>query len=227
MLWFTSYLKSSVGAKTTMAVSGLAMVLFAFVHMLGNLQVFASPTALNEYAVKLRELGPLLWVARLGLVAVVILHVGSAFRLVQLNRAARPTAYSAPQKHHETGIAARTMAMSGVIILAFIAFHLAHYTFLVVNPEFRGLTDAAGRHDVHSMVVAGFGNPVISLFYIMAVGLLCVHLSHGIPSFFQTLGLRHPKYTPAVEVSGPVLAGLLFIGFAIVPLGVMFGWAAP
>lgn len=216
----THTFKSSIGSKTLMAVTGMGLVVFAIVHMAGNLQVFVSPVALNQYAVSLRKVPALLWAARAGLIVLVLLHIASAIQLTINNRRARQTPY-VRRDYVTTGYAARTMVYSGVIIAAFVVFHLAHYTFLWVTPGFSALTDELGRHDVHRMVVLGFENYAISALYIISVGLLCMHLSHGIPSFFQSLGLRHPKYQPFVENSGPVIAVLLFLGYAAVPVGVM------
>ncbi len=223
MSWFIDFVKSSIGNKILMAITGVALLLFAIGHMLGNLQVYGGPSMINGYAKGLRDLGPLLWIARGGLIAVVLLHIGSAIGLTMKNRAARPVSY-AYNDHVVTSYAARTMVMSGMIIFAFIAFHLAHYTFLWVDTAYQGYTDALGRHDVYKMVTEGFSNYAVSAFYIVAVFLLCSHLSHGIPSFFQTLGLRHPKYQPVIEKSGPVIAGLLFLGYVSVPIGVIAGW---
>lgn len=226
MSWLVAYVKSSIGKKTLMGITGIALVLFAFVHMAANLQVFIGPDAINSYGASLRQMPALLWAARGGLLLAVLLHIGMAVSLTSANRRARPVAY-ARKDYRTTGYAARTMAISGLIVFAFIAYHLAHYTLLVVDTSYKTLTDPFGRHDVYSMVVKGFSSVPVSALYIISVGLLCMHLSHGIPSFFQSLGLRHPKYTPAVEAAGPVLAGILFLGFIAVPIGVMAGWVAP
>jgi succinate dehydrogenase / fumarate reductase cytochrome b subunit len=223
MRWFIDFIRSSIGTKMLMAVTGLALVAFAFAHMLGNLQIFLGPDAINGYAKSLRMVPALLWTARTGLILMVLLHIGAAVLLVLENRAARPVPY-AKTSRIVTGYAARTMAYSGLIIVAFVAYHLAHFTLLWTNPEFRTLHDAVGRHNVYDMVVTGFQNKAIAALYIIAVGLLCMHLSHGIPSFFQSLGLRHGKYTPAVELIGPVAAVLLFVGYVSVPISVMAGW---
>jgi succinate dehydrogenase / fumarate reductase cytochrome b subunit len=130
----------------------------------------------------------------------------------------------ARKDHRVASYAGRTMVWSGIIVFGFIAFHLAHYTLYLVTPEYKNLHDSLGRHDVYAMVVHGFSNVGLSVLYIISVGLLCAHLSHGIPSFFQSLGLRHPKYTPAIEASGPIIAVLLFLGYAAVPVGVMAKW---
>jgi len=223
MRWFIDFIRSSIGSKMLMAVTGIALVLFVIIHMVANLQIFMGPVAINSYGHHLRQLPPLLWGARGGLLLVVVLHIGSAIRLTLQNRAARPRAY-AYTDYRAAGYASRTMALSGLILFAFIAFHLAHYTLLWVDTSFQGFTDQMGRHDIYHMVIVGFSNYWVSALYIIAVWLLCSHLSHCIPSYFQTLGLRHPKYTPGIEKSGPVIAGLIFLGFISVPIAVMAKW---
>ncbi|RMH40235.1 MAG: succinate:quinone oxidoreductase [Deltaproteobacteria bacterium] len=223
MRWLSRFLRSSIGAKMLMAVTGAALLLFVIAHMLGNLQVFLGPSAINGYAHSLRMMPGLLWTARIGLLVAVVLHIVSGIRVTSLNRAARPERYRGRQYRAAT-MASRSMPVSGLVIFAFVAYHLAHYTLMWVNPEFKTFTDDLGRHDVYRMVVTGFSNKGVAALYIIAVGLLCSHLAHGIPSFFQTLGLRHPKFTPAIEVLGPAIAIVLFLGFAAVPVGVMAKW---
>jgi succinate dehydrogenase / fumarate reductase cytochrome b subunit len=223
MRWFIDFLKSSIGAKMLMAATGLALFLFTVAHMLGNLQVFLGPDAINAYGASLRKTPALLWALRVGLILAALLHIAAAVRLVVLNRAARRDRY-VRRNYVWTGYAARTMAWSGVIILAFVLFHLAHFTFLWVRPELTNHLDHYGRHDVYRMVVTSFRDPIVVGTYIVAVALLCMHLSHGIQSTFQSLGLRHPKYTPVIERLGPALAVLLFAGYAIVPVAAIAGW---
>ena len=223
MSWFSSYLRSSIGMKQLMAITGLILLGFVIAHLLGNLLIYAGPDALNSYAVGLRELGPVLWIARLVILGAVILHIGAAVRLVSLNRAARPVRYQV-FRPRTTPFYARAVAWTGLIIFAFVVFHLLHLTFGVVFPDHFARYDAEGRHDVYAMTVLGFQNVVVSGWYILAVGLLAFHLAHGIPSLFQTLGLRHPKYTPTIEKVGHWLAALLFIGYASIPVAVLLGW---
>ena len=218
-----TFLRSSIGTKMVMAVTGLGLVGFVIAHMLGNLLVFFGPSAINEYADSLRNLpGGTLWVARLGLVAIVVIHIVSAIRLTMMNRAARPVRYKRKQ-NLVTSYAARTMFWSGLIIAFFIAYHLAHFTFLLTNPEFSQMMDG-NRHDVYTMVVTGFQNKAVVALYLVAVALLASHLGHGLPSFFQTLGIRHHTYTPLLKGAGKALAVILFVGFASVPISIATGW---
>jgi succinate dehydrogenase / fumarate reductase, cytochrome b subunit len=223
MSWFSTYIRSSIGMKQLMAVTGLILLGFVIAHLLGNLLIFAGPDAINSYAVGLRDLGPLLWIARLILLGAVLLHIFAAVRLVSINRAARPVRYQV-FKPRITPYYARAMAWTGLIVAAFVVFHLLHLTFGAVYPEHFELVDAEGRHDVYTMTVLGFQNVVVSGFYVVAVGLLALHLAHGIPSLFQSLGLRHPKYTPTIAKVGFWLAVLLFIGYVSIPAAVLLRW---
>lgn len=223
MSWFSQYIRSSIGMKQLMAVTGLILLGFVIAHMLGNLLVFSGRDAMNSYAVKLRDYGPLLWIMRLGVLGAVLLHIGAAIRLVAINRAARPVRYQV-FKPRTTPYYARAVAWTGLIIFAFVVYHLLHFTFGTIYPEFYALEDAQGRHDVYAMLVRGFQNELVSASYIVSVGLLSLHLAHGIPSLFQSLGLRHPKYTPKIQSVGHWLAVLLFIGYASIPAAVLLGW---
>jgi succinate dehydrogenase / fumarate reductase cytochrome b subunit len=223
MTWIVNYARSSVGMKHITGLTGLAMVGFLFVHMAGNLLLFGGPDAINAYAVKLRDLGPLLWIARLGLLAVFVAHTLAAFRLMGINKEARPVRYHHDPKMSRTPFYARYMPMTGIVLLAFVVFHLAHLTFHVVLPDNAVFTDEAGRFDVYSMTVLGFQNVVVAGSYIVAMFLLSLHLAHGIPSFFQSLGVTHPKYKPFIERVGLALAGLLFIGNVAMPAAAFAG----
>ena len=202
------------------------MVLFLLAHMLGNLLVFAGPSALNAYAQKLADLGPLLWVARLGLLAAVALHIVATVQLTIANKAARPRPYGVDATR-QASKASRTMIWSGSTILAFVLYHLMHYTWGVANNYYDHdntrywLPD--GGHNVYNMVVDGFSWAPASLFYIVAMGLLFSHLSHGIASIFQTLGLMTPKSRPAIELTGKLVALALFAGNSLMPLAILTG----
>lgn len=219
------FITSSIGAKIAMAVSGFLLLGFLVVHMAGNLQMYMGPDAINTYAYKLKhDLLPLTWGTRLGLLAMVGIHIWAAFRVTTLNTEARPVTY-ANQKHNASTYASRTMAMSGVIVFAFIVYHLAHFTIGVTNPEhFAMMTDGPKKmHDVYRMTVLGFQQPLVTGFYIVAQVLLAMHLSHGISSFFQTMGWNNGAYQKLIKRIGPVFSTLLCLGFLSVPLGVLFG----
>ena len=214
--------RSSIGKKALMAISGLVLAGFVLMHLLGNLLIYAGPEALNTYALKLRHLGDLLWVARGFLLGAVLVHLWTTIALARENAKARPRAYriKAPLL---TSYAAQTMLLSGVLALAYLVYHLLHFTFGVTYPSLFNKTDAAGRHDVYSMVVLSFQHPLISWIYIVGVALLCLHLSHGIASVFQTLGLNNERIIPVVGWIGRVIAALLFLGYASIPASVLLG----
>lgn len=217
-----SWVRSSIGKKTIMAVSGLLLIGFVIVHLLGNLLIYGGPDALNAYAEKLRHLGPILWVARLVLLTALALHSLTSIMLAKENCDARPVAY-ARRRALRTTFAARTMVLSGLMVLAFLVYHLLHFTFRVTNPAISNLMDALGRHDVYAMVVFSFREPPIVGAYLIAMALLCAHLSHGIASAFQTLGLNNDRTLPVIEGVGHLIAGLLFLGYLSIPLSVFLG----
>lgn len=220
-------LRSSIGAKSIMAATGLALVGFVIAHMLGNLQIFAGPETLNAYAAQLQSLGPLLWVARSGLLAVFVVHLMSAMRLVQANKAARPEGYVYAQRYATSTFASRTMWMTGLITLAFVIYHLLHFTFGVVQSGNHGfeytMADGSVVHDVYKMVVLGFQNPVVTLSYVVANVLLAIHISHGASSAFHTLGVTNPRLAFLRKGFGPGLAAVIALGNVAMPLAALLG----
>ncbi len=219
---FVEQLGSSLVKKALVAVTGLALLGFVIAHLLGNLTIFLGADALNAYALKISHFGPLLWAARIMLLAAVVVHIVTTALLTIENRRARPVAY-AMHRTQRTTLSAKTMVLSGLIILAFVLYHLAHFTFRVTHPAISNLTDALGRHDVYTMVVVSFRQPLVAGFYLVALALLCLHLSHGIASVFQTLGLANEATLPFFERAGASIAGLLFLGYASIPLSAWLG----
>lgn len=221
---------STLGKKYIMAATGLGMVFFVTGHMIGNLQLFLGPEALNRYAHLLQSLGELLWVVRLSLLGMIALHIWAALKLSVENKAARPVEYGHGKAAYGSSLASRTMLAGGGIIALFIVFHILHYTACVKAVNFTGidfahLTDpATGYHDVFAMVVYGFGVWYVSVFYIIAVGFLALHLSHGISAMFQSLGLRNHTWWPAMSQGAKVWAVILFLGYAVVPAAVLAGF---
>lgn len=253
--------KTSLGRKYIMAITGAGLFGFIIAHLMGNLLMFAGPAALNQYAAKLHSMGALLWVARLGLLGMVGLHIWSAIKLTSENREARAIEYEGrvePVDNYRKDaivakFAARTMIFSGLIIAAFAFYHLAHYTWKV--PQINGLdadfeeeffvyeTDGKndqtafvtplpegvgkeGEHaaDVYRMVVAGFRVPWVSGFYVVAIGLLCFHLSHGLSAMFQSLGLKNKKYEPLLDKFAIGASGLIFFGYISIPVSIVAGF---
>jgi succinate dehydrogenase / fumarate reductase cytochrome b subunit len=215
----TQIFRSSIGKKFVMAASGLALLGFVIVHMLGNLQIFLGPEPLNAYGEFLKSKPGLLWTARLGLLLMVILHILTSVQLTRENRAARPVGYD-KAKPPSASYASRTLFMSGLIIFAFLVYHLMHFTLGLTNPEFIHLEDAQGRHDVYRMSVLGFSQPLVSFFYIFAMGLLCLHLSHGVSSWVQSLGWRSKNWA-GIDRFAQGAALLIFLGNCSIPFAVL------
>lgn len=220
-----AWIFSSIGKKTVVAVTGLALVGFVFGHMAGNMTFFFGPDAINAYAMHLKDLGIFLWVIRFGLLATVALHIVFTMLLWKENNAARPRKYTVKSRV-QASIFSRTMRLTGIIVLAFVIFHIAHFTAQIIYPSYQNLyttlPDGHKVHDVYAMMVMGFGHPLIAAFYVLAVGLLAFHLSHGIASLCQTLGLANRRMLPLFETAGRVLAWVLFLGFAAIPISVAF-----
>jgi succinate dehydrogenase / fumarate reductase cytochrome b subunit len=212
----------SIGNKILMAVTGFVAFGFVSGHMLGNLQVFIGQNQMNSYAEKLQSLGPALWGIRLFLFVCLVIHVWYGIKLKLEAWAARPEKYRNTNTLKAT-LASRTMIWTGLIIFAFLVYHLLHYTMRVTNPEFASLTDPLGRKDVYTMVIMGFSNVGVSIFYIIAVGLLSYHLSHGVASMFQSLGLNTEQWQVRLQWIAWVATVLLFAGYASIPLAVLTG----
>ncbi len=218
--------QSSIGKKFLMAVTGL--VLFGFVtgHLAGNLQIFLPPQKINAYGHMLESLGAGLWAIRLFLLACLGVHVWVAIQLTRENRAARPTGYAVDHVNRAT-LASRIMARTGVVVLAFLIYHLLDFTFRVQHPEWGrpafALADGTMVRDVHTMMVQGFSRLGVSLFYILAVGLLSYHLCHGIVSMVQTLGLKNEKWTRGLELFSAGYCWLYFLLNAAIPLAILGG----
>lgn len=224
-----AFCHSSIGRKWIVAVSGIVLILFLIGHLLGNLQLFWGPAQLNGYAEKLHHLGAFLWVIRIGLLVFFVAHVWTTIALARDNRAARPAKY-AYYNTVQASKASRTMAISGLILLSFILFHLAHYSLGWVDPKNTHFTEhfqdprlGPDRVDVYRMTVAGFNHWSISLFYIIGMGLLCLHLTHGFSSMFQTMGLRNNRVAPLLKWSAFAFGALMFLGFSSMPIAVMAG----
>jgi succinate dehydrogenase / fumarate reductase cytochrome b subunit len=217
-----SWLRSSIGKKALMAASGLALIGFVVMHLLGNLLIYRGPDALNAYAKKLRDLGPMLWVARGGLLLALIAHVVTSIQLSIENRKARPVRY-AVQRSAETTVAAKTMLLSGLLLLVYLVYHLLHFTFRVAHHEISHAVDPFGRQDVYAMAVQSFAHPAIVLAYLAGVAVVCLHLSHGLASAFQTLGLNNERTLLILTGLSRLFAALVFLGYASIPLAVLLG----
>jgi len=206
---------STVGLKIVMAVSGVVLFGYVVAHLLGNLQIFIGPDQINHYAELLHASPPLLWTARIFLLAMLILHVWSATLLFLRNQGARPVAYT--MKHAAgSSYASRTMYWSGPIIGVFVVYHIMQFTLGV------GGTPYIELHPYEN-VVHGFRNPLVAGFYIFAMILLCTHLYHGLWSMFQTLGVSHARYSPMLRRCAKVVAILICLGEISIPIAVLTG----
>ena len=224
---------SSLGKKYLMALTGFVLVGFVFVHMAGNLQILLGQRAINAYAHALQSLPlPILWGSRLILILSVVLHAWTAFLLIRENRRARPQKNEV-EKTKKAGLSSLKMGLTGSILMAFIVFHLLHFTIRTIYPEYEELRTLVGSpgdfeiHDVYSMVLAGFQNTWVSIFYVVGMFLLCGHLAHGVSSVFQSLGIMTVSWRGKLEVVAKAYAWIIFLGFSIVPLvvtGQKFGF---
>ena len=201
-----------------MAVTGVGLLLFLIGHMVGNLQIFLGPEAINRYAHFLHSNHEILWPARIGLLVFVTIHMWTSITLTLENRAARNHQYEVKELV-DASLASRTMMITGSIIAGYVVYHLLHLTarMPVVNLTGKDF----GELEVYDMMVTGFSNPAVSVFYIIAVGLICFHLSHGAASWFQTLGLRSAAYEATIEKLATILAWGLFVGYSIIPLAIL------
>jgi succinate dehydrogenase / fumarate reductase cytochrome b subunit len=212
---------STLGKKILVAITGAGLFLFVVGHMLGNLQFFLGPEVINRYGNFLQTSPEILWPVRTGLLAFVIVHIWATILLTVENREARDQAYEV-KKVVAASLASRTMIWSGLIVAAFVGYHLAHFTLMITHPEYRHL-ERNGVHDVYGMMVLGFSNCWISGFYLLGVGLLCMHLSHGVGAMFQSLGLKNEVYAVRIDASAKIVAVVLFLGYASIPISVLAG----
>ena len=228
-----TYWSSSIGKKLIVAITGLALVLFLAGHMSGNLLVFVGPEAFNDYAQLLHHLfhGVGLWIARIGLLVAVGLHIAATIALTRQNKAARK------QYEYQATIQAskssRIMIWTGLTILAFVIYHLMHFTVRIGNeynnPEL--YTDLAYkaatgeyRQNAWKMVIDGFSVWYVVLFYLIAMTMLCSHLSHGVGAIFQTLGLRSKKSASSIDLISKAYAIIIWVGFVSIPVAIFFGF---
>lgn len=206
---------ATVGKKAVMAISGVVLLAFVVGHLAGNLQIFLGAEKLNDYAATLHRVPELLWLARTGLLVAIAAHVIASVQLVLVNRRARPVRY-AVKRDIETNYAARTMAISGPLVLLYVIYHLAMFTFLVTGPGY-------SQTDVYRNVVSAFQSPAISGVYIVAMLLLGLHLYHGAWSMLHTLGISSPRYRRLRRGLAPAVAIAITAGYVSIPLAVLAG----
>jgi len=213
-----AFLDSSIGKKIMVAAAGILLSGFLITHLAGNLLMFVGGEAFNHYA-EVLEHNPFLPLAEVGLLMLFLLHIVLSLRATLANRAARPEGYQVYKGKGARTPGSRTMAITGLLILAFIIVHVATFKY-----DFGGLKgQVAGQEEsLFAHVVAWFANPWYAVFYVLAVGGVGLHLSHGVQSALQTFGLNHPRYTPLLKKAGLAFAFLIFVGFASLP--VYFGF---
>lgn len=219
-------LGSSLGKKYLMAVSGLALVGFIVTHLLGNLQLYGDGTAFNAYAKGLHDLGPLLWVAEIGLLGVFLLHIAVALGLQRTNSKARGSRYKHAQKSKDgpsqMSVLSRNMIITGVVIFVFVVVHVLHMKFGAFSPDAINnqmtTVDGEAAYNLYARVVHAFQNPIWVVFYVGVMLFLGGHLRHGFWSAFQSLGaLNHRLEKPAI-LAGAIVAVLLAAGFLGIPI---------
>jgi len=214
-------LSDSIGRKAVVAVTGLCMVLFVVVHLLGNSTIFAGPDGINAYAEKLHGLGPFVWAFRLVILCLLALHVIFAVLLTLENRAANPDKY-AVKKMLKANFASETMIWTGLLLLAFLVYHLLQFT-VRITPDIVLGNDAKNRVDVFTMVFTSFRITPIALVYVAAMVTLFLHLSHGIQSIFQSIGLNNDKTMPQFSALGKVLSAIFLVGYSAIPVLILVG----
>jgi succinate dehydrogenase / fumarate reductase cytochrome b subunit len=226
--WMAPMLCSTVGKKYLVALTGFALTSFVIAHMAGNLLVFKGPAALNAYAKFLKDLGGILWTMRGVLLACLAIHMYCSLTLKRRSLEARPVAY-VYQNTAQASVASRSMVWTGLLIFAFILFHLAHYTFgwigKIDGVSYLDLHDpATGLHDVYRMTIDGFSHKIIAILYIIAQALLFMHLRHGVGSMFQTLGLNTPRLNRLFQCLALAVATIVFVGNVAIVVAVNLKW---
>ena len=212
----SSLWNTSVGKKAVMAVTGLIMVAYLITHVLANLMVFQGPAKINAYSAFLHGTGGALWAARLVLLAALVLHVVAAAQLTARRRAARPVPYAAGREPQVSTFASRTLRWGGVLILLFLVYHILHFTLGTVHTSFV-------EGDPYHNVVAGFGNPLVIVFYELALAAVGFHLYHGIWSSGRSLGVSPPAPHPLKRQLALALSVLIWAGFTVIPIAVYAG----
>ena len=226
--FFLDLYSTAVGKKYVMAISGLAMIGFVVFHMIGNLKMYFGQADLDHYAEFLKELlypiapkGVVLWILRGGLIAMLVLHLHAAWSLTRLNRHARAVKYQGPRDYQVANFASRTMRWTGIIVLAYLVWHLLDLTFGTVNAI--GTDDEFVRGEVYNNVVRSLDRPVVAAFYVVANILLGIHLFHGAWSFFQSLGWNNPRFNAWRRGFAVGIATVVVVGNVSFPVAVLAG----
>ncbi len=207
MSWFSLTVGSSVGKKLLMALTGLAFIGFLAAHLAGNFAIYGGKAAFNGYAEKLQSLGPLLYFFRAGLIVFALIHITTGLILFLQNRSARPVSYATYASAGGRTLSSRTMPYTGLIILAFVIFHLFHFTWVDKTTT-----------TIFDLVTLAFNRPEVTALYTALMVVVALHVRHGFWSAFQTLGANHPKYMPAVSLVSIAAGVAVAVGFGLLPI---------
>jgi succinate dehydrogenase / fumarate reductase cytochrome b subunit len=219
-------LSDSIGRKVVMAITGLLMVLFVVGHLLGNLSIFAGANGINTYAEKLHGLPVVVWLTRVVMLTAVGFHLVISILITLENGKANPTGYAVDRRLRAT-FAGKNMIWTGLLLGGFIVFHLFHFTIRSIpGMEIVQVQEFSGRFDVFAMVADAFGKAATAVVYVVAMVMLFLHLTHGIQSTFQSLGLNNPKTMPGFVRFGGVLSVIFLIGYGAIPVAILFGLIA-
>jgi succinate dehydrogenase / fumarate reductase cytochrome b subunit len=204
-----AFWSSSAGKKAVMAVTGVILAGYLLTHVLANLLVFEGPERINTYAALLHSTGAVLWGARLVLLAAAVLHIVAAVQLARRRQRARPVGYAGGRAAQVSTLASRTIRWGGALLLVFLVYHILHFTTGTAHPEFIAL-------DPYHNVATGFTNPLVALFYLVAMAALGLHLYHGVWSSGRSLGMSPPSPRPLHRRVALVLAVLVWLGFTAI-----------
>ena len=207
MGWLSSFFGSSIGKKLLMAITGLGFIGFLAGHLAGNLTIYGGKESFNAYAEHLHALGPLVTAAEIGLLTFALIHVTTGLLLFYQNWNARPEKYAVNKAGGGRTIGSRTMPYTGLLILAFVVFHLINFHFVDKS-----------QTTIHDIVSTAFSSPLYVFLYVAAMIVVALHVSHGFWSAFQTIGFNHPKYMPIIKGVGLVFTFAVALGFGLLPI---------
>lgn len=219
------FVENPVGKKIVMSISGLLLLLFLIVHLIGNSTIYIGPDGINAYAKGLHSLPPVVWAFRIVMLIIFAFHVYFGIQVTLENRQAKPNSY-AINKRLKSTFSSKTMIWTGLIVLCFIIYHLLHFTFQITQPHFVASKnlDYLGRPDVFKMIVLSFKDMGITLIYAVGLGALMLHLTHGLQSLFQTLGLNNDSFMPKIRAFGLIFAIFIFVAYMAIPGSILSGF---
>ena len=214
MGWLSDRLSSSIGKKFIMAITGILLLIFLFVHLFNNLLIFLGPEVFNANVARLEAIKPLIRVVEIILLAIFIFHIYNALKLYFENKKAKPQKYAVNVGNENSTFYSRFMTASGIIILIFLVLHLSYFWRLFNFGEH----SADGSLPYYRIIEEAFANPFLSIFYIIAMVIVGFHLNHAFQSAFQTMGWDHNKYTPTIKRAGSFISIIITLGFISIPV---------